>query len=111
MTIIIKRKHTKDTFFDNRKDCALKRAIREEFGEIVIKEILDGYFFDQFGAQYNFDSSDKTGYSRKSFADLKEGKIKEIKVDILSHHKNKIPVLHQNNIIASINEIPIKTFS
>jgi hypothetical protein len=82
MEVTIKRKQTRDTSFDNRKDDAMIRAIKEDHPEIKVKEVFDGHFFDQHGNEFSYDTSDDNGYSRKRFRELQQGNISEIRIDI-----------------------------
>jgi hypothetical protein len=82
MIITIKKGHTKNTSFDDRRNCALKKAIIDRDEEIEIKEVYDGFFFDQLRNRYEFDNSDETGFSRKRFGDLQKGIINEIRLEI-----------------------------
>lgn len=84
--LIIIRKHIKGITFDHRRPGGLIIAARQQQPELNLCEENDGFCYDEKRNRYEFNSSDDKGYSRKSFAALKENKIKEIRVTLVRNN-------------------------
>jgi hypothetical protein len=73
MVLVITKKHTIGTSYDSIRDCALSRAIKEKYPDMQVKSVFCDFFRDIEGNEYSFDTSEETGYCRRSFNKLKEG--------------------------------------
>lgn len=82
LLVIITKKHTQDTTFDSWRNCALVKAIRQQYPELKIIAAFDEYVLDKNNRHYHFDNADATGYSRISFSRLKSGAIREIAIQL-----------------------------
>lgn len=78
MQLIIKKAHTIGTTFDSIHNDALTRAIKEQLPQVEIKSCYSDFFTDKDGGQYTFDTTEGTGYCRRSFNRLQKGEIKDI---------------------------------
>ncbi len=86
MTVIIYRKHTKETVYDSLQNDALSKAIHEQCKELELIKVFEGYVVamqDKSTVQYSFDISER-GYNRNTFLALKEGRITEIKLQLVA---------------------------
>ena len=78
--ITIFKKHTIGVSFDDRRNGALIKAVKEQAPELNIVEETYGVCYDQDRNVYEFSIDEQTGYTRQRYYELKLGHISEIRI-------------------------------
>jgi len=86
MTVTITKKHIAGISFSTRFGGAISRAIAEQCPDIKVKEEFDGFIKTTDKKHFDFNNND-TGFSQASFNKLKNGELKEIRLQL---EENKI---------------------
>lgn len=78
--ITIKKKHTIGVMFDDRRNGAIIKAVKEQAPELKIVEENYGICYDQDRNPFEFSIDENSGYTRQRFYELKLGHISEISI-------------------------------
>jgi hypothetical protein len=78
MKLTIERTHCKGTRFDVLADCPMHRALRQQYPELGVRKVFDGYFEAKDNTQYTFDPA---SYTRQLCRDLANRVIDHIQIE------------------------------